>query len=128
VLPLQRSGLAKNALVREGFSEALQTQIVVPRLRKVNVLFVQRDEMHILVADDIAAPLLHRGIIVAPVLCEAPGYVKWDEMRLVAFSEFTGTLNIVRLTVPGNVEGLSFECVLRTFRDAFRHTEGRLPK
>jgi hypothetical protein len=55
-------------------------------------------------------------------------YVKRDEMRLVAFSEFTCTLNIVRLTVPRNVEGLSFECVLRTFRDAFRHTEGRFIK
>ena len=70
-------------------------------------------------AHDITGPLLCPQVVVAEVLCEAPGYVKWDEMRLVAFSEFTGALNIVRLPVTGNVEGLSFECVLRTFRDAF---------
>jgi hypothetical protein len=78
--------------------------------------------------EKLARVHFHADIVVAEVLCEAPGYVKWDEMRLVAFSEFTGTLSIVRLTVPGNVEGLSFECVLRTFRDAFRHTEGRFIK
>jgi hypothetical protein len=92
------------------------------------VLLMQSNQVDIVAAHDIAAPLLHSDIIVAVVLCEAPDYVKRDEMRLVAFSEFTGTLNIVRLTVPGNVEGLSFECVLRTFRDAFRHTEGRFIK
>lgn len=79
VLPLQRSGLANDALVREGFSEALQTQIVVPRLGKVNMLFVQFHEMHILVADDVAAPVLDGDIVVPPVLCEAPDYVEWGE-------------------------------------------------
>jgi hypothetical protein len=112
----------------EDFGKSLQAQVVVPCLRKADMLLVQLNEIHVVVADDVATPLLNGDVIVAPILCEAPGYVKWDEMRLVAFSEFTGTLNIVRLTVPGNVEGLSFECVLRTFRDAFRHTEGRFIK
>jgi len=115
-------------LLCKGFGEVLQAQVVVPLLGELLVLVVQAGEVHIVVAHDGAAPLLHAEIVIAVILCEAPGYVKWDEMRLVAFSEFTGTLNIVRLTIPGNVEGLSFECVLRTFRDAFRHTEGRFIK
>jgi hypothetical protein len=38
--PLQGSGLATNRLVREGVCESLQAQVVVPRLRKADVLIV----------------------------------------------------------------------------------------
>jgi hypothetical protein len=32
--------------------------------------------MHIVVADDIAAPLLYAEIVVPVILCEEPDYVK----------------------------------------------------
>ncbi len=116
------------SLPLEGLGKALLSQVLVPQLGEAFVFRVELRVVAVVAFADEAAPLLDAYIVIAPILCEAPGYVKWDEMRLVAFSEFTGTLNIVRLTVPGNVEGLLFECVLRTFRDAFRHTEGRFIK
>jgi hypothetical protein len=52
-------GLTAYVLVRiEGFGEALQAKVVVPRRSKSLVLFVQRDEVEVMIADDIAAPLL----------------------------------------------------------------------
>jgi hypothetical protein len=41
------------------------------------MLFMQLRETQIAVADDVAAPLLDRDVIVSPVLCEALDYVKW---------------------------------------------------
>ena len=75
-VPLPESGLAENALVREGVGEALQTQVVVPRCGKAFVLFVQVGEEHVVIANDGAAPLLDGNVIVPPILCEAPDYVK----------------------------------------------------
>jgi len=60
----------------EGFGEALQTQVLVPQLGESLMLLVQLEKVHIVVADDGAAALLSAGVIVAPVLCEAPDYVK----------------------------------------------------
>jgi len=71
-----RSGLAANALVRKGVGKALQTQVVVPLLSESLMLFVQLNQVHIVIAHDGAAPLLGAGVIVAPILCEAPDYVK----------------------------------------------------
>jgi hypothetical protein len=67
---------ASGLLPLEGFGEALRAQVVVPLLGESLVLFVQLDKLHIVVADDIAAPLLGAGVIVPPILCEAPDYVK----------------------------------------------------
>ena len=61
----------------EGFGESLQAQIVVPRFGEAFVLFVQHLKAHVVIANDVAAPLLHANVIVAVVLGEAPGYVKW---------------------------------------------------
>jgi|GEM_PF-6650963 len=60
----------------EDFREPLQAQVVVPRPGEADVLLVQLNQMHIVVAYDVAAPLLDAEIIVAVVLCEAPDYVK----------------------------------------------------
>ena len=65
------------AVLLVGFGEALLTQVPVPQLGEAFVFLVQFHKLHIVGADDIAAPLLYPGIIVAPVLCEAPDYVKW---------------------------------------------------
>ncbi len=60
----------------ESLGEALQTQVVVPRSGKALVLPVQLLKAHVLIADDVAAPLLDANVIVAVVLCEAPDCVK----------------------------------------------------
>src|SRR6266702_510754 len=65
--PLQGTGLATNALVREGLDEALQPQVVVPRLGKTFVLLVKLHKMHVVVAHDVTAPLLDGNVIIAPV-------------------------------------------------------------
>jgi hypothetical protein len=96
-----QSGLAAYMLARvEDLGEALQTQVAVPRLGKADVLLVQPHQMHLAVADDVAAPLLDGNIIVAPVLCEAPDYVKrsyttWLR-RSVHGARVFALLNIVR--------------------------------
>jgi len=64
-------------LLLKGFGEALQSQVVVPHFGESLVLLVQADEVNVVVADDIAAPLLHAYIVVPVILCEAPDYVKW---------------------------------------------------
>src|SRR5579859_5797224 len=51
----------------EGFQKALQTQIVVPRPGKADVLFMQGDQMDIMAAHKSAAPLLDGNVVVAPV-------------------------------------------------------------
>ena len=66
-------------LLLEGFGEALQSQVVVPHLGESLMLLVQADEVNVVVADDIAAPLLHAYIVVPVILCEAPDYVEWGE-------------------------------------------------
>jgi len=76
MVPLQGSGLAENALVREGFREALQTQVAIPLRCKRLVLFMQFGQKHVVIANDIAAPLLNSDIVIAPILCEAPDYVE----------------------------------------------------
>ena len=45
----------------------LQTQIVVPRPGKADVLFMQGDKMDIVAAHKSAAPLLDGNVVVAPV-------------------------------------------------------------
>jgi hypothetical protein len=60
----------------EGFGQTLQTQVVVPHFGESLVLLVQADEVNVVVADDIAAPLLHAYIVVPVILCEEPDYVK----------------------------------------------------
>ena len=42
------------------------------------MLLVELHQTDIVVANDIAAPLLDSHVIVPPVLCEAPDYVKWS--------------------------------------------------
>jgi hypothetical protein len=55
-------------LVRvEDFSEALQAQLVVPRLSKTDMLRMQVNEANVVIADDVAAPLLDGNVMVAPV-------------------------------------------------------------
>ena len=50
--------------------------------------------------DDVAAPLLDGNVIIPPVLCEAPGYVKWSYTtwlrRSVHGALVFALLNIVR--------------------------------
>ena len=59
-------GLAAYVLLRvEGLGVTLQTQVVVPRLREALVLLVQLHQVHVVVADDVAAPLLHAYIVVS---------------------------------------------------------------
>jgi hypothetical protein len=94
------SGLATNGGLREGFYKALQSQVVVPYLGETLVLLVKRNQMHVVVADDIAAPLLDAHVVIAPVLCEAPDYVKWSldawPMRSIYAGLAFALLNIVR--------------------------------
>ena len=78
-----RGGLGLGAwglllLLLQGFGEALQSQVVVPHLGESLILLVQADKVNVVVADDIAAPLLHAYIVVPVILCEAPDYVKWS--------------------------------------------------
>jgi hypothetical protein len=63
----------------EDFREPLQAQIVIPRPCEADVLLVQLNQMHVMIAHDIAAPLLGGNVIVTPVLCEALDYVEWSE-------------------------------------------------
>jgi len=60
----------------EDFGEALQAKVLIPQLGESLVLLVQLEQMHVMVADDGAAPLLGAGVVVPPILCEAPDYVK----------------------------------------------------
>src|SRR6185312_7186948 len=61
------SGLAANALVRESLCETLQSQVVVPCLCETLVLFMQNNQVDIVAAHDISAPLFHADIIVAVI-------------------------------------------------------------
>jgi hypothetical protein len=75
--PWTESGLgAWTLLLCEGFGETLQAQVVVPLLGKLFVLTVKLGVECVVVVSNEARPLLDRNIIVAPVLCEAPDYVK----------------------------------------------------
>src|ERR1700723_438174 len=61
-------GLSAYVFVRiEDFGKSLKAQVVVPCLRKADMLLVQLEEIHIVVADDVAAPLLNGDVIVAPI-------------------------------------------------------------
>ena len=51
----------------EGFGKTLQTQVVVPLLGESLVLLVQLNQMHVVVTDDVPAPLLGAHIVVAVV-------------------------------------------------------------
>src|ERR1700677_2544378 len=61
------SGLATNRLVREGFYKALQSEGVVPCPCEPLMLLMQFQQAHVMVTNDVAAPLLHAEVIVAPV-------------------------------------------------------------
>jgi hypothetical protein len=65
--PLRGSGLATNALVRENVCVPLQAEVVVPRLCKTLVLLMQSNQVDIVAAHDVPAPLLHAEIVVAVV-------------------------------------------------------------
>jgi hypothetical protein len=60
------SGLATNALVREGFYKALQSEVVVPCLCEPLMLLMQFQQAHVMVTNDVAAPLLNAEVIVLP--------------------------------------------------------------
>ena len=75
-VPLQRSGLAENALVRERLFEPLQAQVLVPCLRELLVLLLQLKQGDVMVLDDGAGYLLDGDIVISPVLCEVPDYVE----------------------------------------------------
>ena len=67
--PLVREGLAAYMLLRvKGFGVALQRQLVVPRPGETPVLLMQLDQVHEVVADDVAAPLLDAYVIIAVVV------------------------------------------------------------
>lgn|GEM_PF-4133610 len=102
-LPLQGSGLATNALVRKSLCESLQTQVVIPRLGEAFVLLVKLDEMHVVVAHDVAAPLLDGNVIVMLIahtispkcflpVSEGPGFVSLLGQRW--------RHGFVRMTIP----------------------------
>ncbi len=82
----ERLGLGAVPLSLEGFKKALRSKVLVPQLGELFVLLVKLDVVCVIGADDVAAPLLHAGVIVAVVLCEAPDYVEasrsWIEERL----------------------------------------------
>jgi len=65
---MARSGLATDGSVREGFREALQVEISVPRGSEVLMLFVQLRQRDVVTANDSARKLLHAHVIVAPVI------------------------------------------------------------
>lgn len=67
-VPLQRSGLAENALVRESLFVALQAQVVVPRGGELLVLLAEFQKGDVVVANDGAGNLLDGDVIVAPVV------------------------------------------------------------
>jgi len=62
-----KSGLATNRLVRKSVYVPLQSQVVIPRLCETLVLFMQSNQVDIVAAHDVPAPLLHAEIIVAVV-------------------------------------------------------------
>ena len=72
----EESGLATNALVREGFHESLRVQVPVPKDCETFVFAVKLGVKGIHAVTNEAAPLLDSGVVVAVVLCEAPDYVK----------------------------------------------------
>jgi hypothetical protein len=94
-------GLVAAVLLRvEYLGEALLSQVLVPHLGELFMLLVEFGVIAVLLAFDKAAPLFHSGIIVAPVLCEAPDYVKrslttWLRRSVQAALVFA-LLNIVR--------------------------------
>ena len=75
--PPQESGLAANGRVREGFGKALQAKSVVPTGGEAFVLAVQLKQGHIMATHDGTGELFYAHVVIAPVLCEAPDYVKW---------------------------------------------------
>src|SRR5580692_11632032 len=61
------SGLATNGGVREGFYKVLQSEGVVPCLCEPLMLLMQFQQAHVMVTNEVAAPLLNAKVIVAPV-------------------------------------------------------------
>ncbi len=51
----------------EGFHEALQTQVVVPRLCEAFMLRVESNQVDVIALDDVPAPLFDTEVIVAVV-------------------------------------------------------------
>src|SRR6187402_1552806 len=68
MVPLQRSGLAENALVRKSLFKALQSQVAVPRLGEALVLLLQLEQSDVVVVHDGAGYLLQGEVIIAPVV------------------------------------------------------------
>src|ERR1700744_5446080 len=68
VVPLQRRGLAENALVRESLFEPLSTQVLIPCIRELLVLLLQLEQGDVMVVDDGSRSLLDGDIVVSPVV------------------------------------------------------------
>lgn len=68
MVPLQEgSRLADDALIREGFGESLQTQVVVLQLGELLVLLVELRVVAVIAFPTEAAPLLNGCVIVPPI-------------------------------------------------------------
>src|SRR5690348_14817988 len=63
----RESGLATNALVREGFDESLRVEVLVPQCREPFVFAVKLRVKGVLTLTNEAAPLLYSGVVVAVV-------------------------------------------------------------
>ena len=98
--PVETGLGAWGLLLLEGFGEALQAQVVVPLLSKLLVLVVKRSVEDVMAVADETRPLLDSYVVVSPVLCEAPDYVKWSldawPMRSIYAGLAFALLNIVR--------------------------------
>ncbi len=97
---LQGSGLAKDALVRKRFEKTLGFEVGVPEGGEPRILLVNLPAIHIQAVMDRTRPLLDTEVVVAPILCEAPDYVKrslttWLRRSVHAALVFA-LLNIVR--------------------------------
>jgi len=96
----RKAGSASRGVTLEGFQDALVAEVPVPLPSKLHMLVVQFVREGIGVTLSGARVLLHADVVVAPILCEAPGYVKWSYTtwlrRSVHGALVFALLNIVR--------------------------------
>jgi hypothetical protein len=84
------------SLPLECLGEALLSQVLVPQLGEALVFGVElRVVAGMSVANEVA-PLLDARVIVAPVLCEAPDYVKWSGRMQSGRGRSSFRLHIIR--------------------------------